>query len=69
MGIEIYILGWKHIAMAKRCHKYFFFENLWLSTFAKPILKNVFINYTQNMVVQLPNNVIVKRIFFIDIND
>jgi hypothetical protein len=31
-----------------------------ISTFTKKILKEVFINYTQNKVVQLPNNAIVK---------
>jgi hypothetical protein len=31
-----------------------------LSTSIKPILKEVFINYTQNKVVQYPNNEIIK---------
>jgi hypothetical protein len=38
-----------------------FFKIMQLSTSMKPILKEVFINYTQNMVVQLPNNANVKR--------
>jgi hypothetical protein len=29
-----------------------FFKNVWLSTSTKPILKEVFINYTWNKVVQ-----------------
>jgi len=37
-----------------------FFEILQLSMSTKPILKEFFINYTHNKVVQLPNNVIVK---------
>jgi hypothetical protein len=31
-----------------------------LLTFTKPILKEVFINYIQNKVIYLPNNVVVK---------
>jgi hypothetical protein len=38
-----------------------FSKTMWLSTSTKPILKEVFINYTQNKVVQLPNNAIVER--------
>jgi hypothetical protein len=37
-----------------------FFETMQLSTFTKLILKEVFINYTQIKVIQLPNNAIVK---------
>jgi hypothetical protein len=37
-----------------------FFEIVQLSIFTKPILKEFFINYIQNKVVQLPNNAIVK---------
>jgi hypothetical protein len=37
-----------------------FFETMWFSTSTKSILKEVFINYIQNKVVQLPNNAIVK---------
>jgi hypothetical protein len=33
-----------------------FFKTMQLSTSTKPILKEVFINYIQNKVVQLPNN-------------
>jgi hypothetical protein len=42
-----------------------------LSTSTKPILKEVFINYTQNEVVQLPNNVIfeINYIFWLILND
>jgi hypothetical protein len=47
--------------------KILFFKIVWLSTSTESILKDVFINYTQNKVVQLPNNAIVKEIiFFID---
>jgi hypothetical protein len=37
-----------------------FFENMQFSTSTKPILIKNFINYTQNKVIQLPNNAIVK---------
>ncbi len=48
-----------------------FFKIVWLFITTKPILKDFFINYTQNKVVQLPNNVIVKRNynFFLILND
>jgi hypothetical protein len=36
-----------------------FLEIMQLSISTKPMLKEFFINYTQNKVVQLPNNVIV----------
>jgi hypothetical protein len=36
-----------------------------LSTSTKPILKEVFIDYIQNKVVQLPNNEIFKEIIFL----
>jgi hypothetical protein len=41
------------------------------STSTKPILIEFFINYTQNKVVQLPNNAIVKGnyIFGLILND
>jgi len=47
----------------------FFFKIVQLSTSTKPILKDVFIIYIQNKVVQLPNNAIVKKklYFLIDI--
>jgi hypothetical protein len=38
-----------------------FSEIVWLLISTKPTLKEVFTNYTQNKVVQLPNNTIVKR--------
>ncbi len=46
-----------------------FFETMQLSTSTKPILKEVFINYTKNRIVQQPtNNVIIKGLFiFINI--
>jgi hypothetical protein len=42
-----------HAMVAKKCsHKYYFFEIMQLSISTKPILKEVFINYTQSKVVQ-----------------
>jgi hypothetical protein len=39
-----------------------FLKNVQLSTSTKPILKeDLFINYVQNKVIQLPNNAIVKE--------
>jgi hypothetical protein len=51
----------------KCCHKYFFkIMQLLIST--EPILKEVFANYIQNKVIQLPNNAIFKgNIFLINI--
>jgi len=48
-----------------------FSKIVWFLIFTKPKLKEVFINYTQNKVVQLPNNAIVKRnyIFWLILND
>jgi hypothetical protein len=53
----------------KRCHN-LFFETMWLLTSNKPILKEVFINYTQNKRIQLSNNVFIKktRIFLLILN-
>jgi hypothetical protein len=36
---------------------------MWFSISTKPIVKKDFINYIQNKVIQLLNNVIVKRNF------
>jgi hypothetical protein len=59
---RMWIDGWKHIMVVKKCfYKYYFVKLIWLSTSTKSILKEVFINYIQNKVVQLPNNKIVKR--------
>jgi len=44
-----------------------FFETMQLSTPTKPILKEVFIKYTQNMVVQLSNNPIANETTFFDL--
>jgi hypothetical protein len=65
----MWIDGWKHIMVVKKCfYKYYFLKPIWLSTSTKSTLKEVFINYIQNKVVQLPNNKIVKRNnIFIDI--
>jgi hypothetical protein len=43
-----------------------FFKIVQLLTSTKPILKEVFANYTKNKVIQLPNNVIVKGNYFFD---
>jgi hypothetical protein len=53
----------------KMLSQIFFFKIVQLSTSTKPILKDVFIIYIQNKVVQLPNNAIVKKklYFLIDI--
>jgi hypothetical protein len=42
-----------------------FFKTVQFSPSTKPILKEAFINFTQNKVVQLPNNAIVKRKTFL----
>jgi hypothetical protein len=42
-----------------------FFKIVQLSTFIKPILKEVVINYIKNKVAQLPNNIIVKEKYFL----
>ncbi len=60
--------GEKTLQWPKDVTIFIFSENVWFSTFTKLMLKNVFTNYIQNMVVQLPNNVIFKRkIIIIDI--
>jgi hypothetical protein len=47
--------------VAKKClPQILFFEIVQLSTSTKRIVFLKFINYTQNKVVQLPNNAIVK---------
>jgi len=52
-------LQWpKHVVTKK------IFKIIQLSTSTKPILKEFFINCIQNKIVQLPNNVIVKGIYF-----
>jgi hypothetical protein len=43
-----------------------FFKIVQLLTSTKPMLKEVFINYIQNKVIQLQNNVIVKGNYFFD---
>jgi hypothetical protein len=48
------------------------FQNLQLSIFTKPIFKKVFINYTQNKVIHLPNNAIIIKgnyIFLLILNE
>ncbi len=44
----------------KMLSQIFFFKIMQLSTFTKPVLKELFIDCIQNKVVQLPNNAIVK---------
>jgi hypothetical protein len=46
----------------------FFSKIVQLSTSTKPILKEGFINYTQNKVGQLPNNAIVKGNYIFLVN-
>jgi hypothetical protein len=55
MGVEAHYNGQKMLSQI------LFFKHVQLSTFTKPILKEVFINDTQNKVVQLLDNAIVKR--------
>jgi hypothetical protein len=58
--------------VAKKCGiTIFFFETMQLSTSTKPLLKEIFINYTPNKVVQWLNNEIVKGnyIFKLILND
>jgi hypothetical protein len=62
-------LTWILIAFKVKAHyigqnkflKILFFKIVSFSTSTKSILKDFFINYTQNKVVQLSNNAIVKR--------
>ncbi len=42
------------------------FQNSRIFNSTKPILKEIFINYTQNKVVQLSNNAIVKEDYFLN---
>jgi hypothetical protein len=49
-----------HYKGQKLLSQILFFKIVQLSTSTKPILKEVFINYIQNKVAQLPNNIIVK---------
>jgi len=53
-----------HYGGQKLLSQILFFKIVWLSTSFKPIFKKVFINYTQNKVIQLSNNAIVKRNMF-----
>jgi hypothetical protein len=48
-----------HYGHQKILLQIYFLETMQLSISTKPMLKEVFINSTQNKVVQLPNNVIV----------
>jgi hypothetical protein len=57
-----------HYSDEKLLSQILFFEIVQLSTSTEPILKEVFINYIQIKVVQLPNNAIVKRKVYIFIN-
>jgi hypothetical protein len=49
-----------HYGGQKMLSQILFFKIMQLSTSTKPILKEVFINYTQNKIVQLSNNKIIK---------
>jgi hypothetical protein len=49
-----------HYGGQKMLSQILFFETMQLSTSTKPILKEVFINYIQNKIVQLPNKTFIK---------
>ncbi len=49
-----------HYGGQKMLSQILFFKIMQLSTSTKPILKEVFINYTQNKIAQLSNNKIIK---------
>jgi hypothetical protein len=60
--------GWKHIYIKKILSQILCFETMRLSTLTKPILKDVFIKYIQNKVVQLPIMQLSKETkFYVDI--
>jgi hypothetical protein len=52
------VLYWvrTHYSGQKMLSQIFFFKTMQLSTSTKPILKEFFINYIPNKVVQFPNN-------------
>jgi hypothetical protein len=56
-----------HYGGQKMLSQILFFEIVQCSTSTKSISKEVFINYTQNKVVQLPNNAIVKGNYILKI--
>jgi hypothetical protein len=59
---------WKHIHGQKILSQILCFETVRLSTLAKPILKDFFINYIQNKLVQLPIMQMSKETtFYVDI--
>jgi len=56
-----------HYSGQKILSQILYFDTMWHSTSTKPILKEVFINYVQNKVVQLLNNVnLSKEITFLN---
>ncbi len=63
-----WIFGRKHIFVTKKIlSQILFFKTMWFSTFTKPILKEVFINYIQNKVVQPKNNATINRNFIFEL--
>jgi hypothetical protein len=58
---KIVVEGESNYDGIKMLSQIYFFKIVQLSTFTKLILKEVFINYTQNKVVQFSNNAIVKE--------
>jgi hypothetical protein len=62
------VLYWvkTHYSRQKMLSQMLFFKIVQLSTSTKPILKEFFINYIQNKVVQFPNNKNFKRNYIFD---
>ncbi len=50
-----------HYGGQKMLSQILFFEIVWFSTSTKPRLKEIFINYAKNKVIELPNNTISKE--------
>ncbi len=63
-GLGVVIKVKTHYDGQKMLSQILFFKIVQLSTSTKPILKEVFINYIQNKVAQLPNNTIVKGNYY-----
>jgi hypothetical protein len=59
-SLHMHLLGENTLQWPKNVDTNTIFQNYVILAFSKPILKDVFINYTQNKVVQLPNIVIIK---------
>jgi len=59
-SLHMHLLGENTLQWPKNVVINMIFQNYVIPASTKLILKDVFINYTQNKVVQLPNNVIIK---------